>query len=107
MDNEPDGIAKGVFLGMQKGLRISSLDDDDEEEELPQPQQQLEVFAAYEEDDDEEEEQDFVVLGFLEKPKNQWSLLRQMFPSKAGGVPVLINVLFYWKGLETFVFVYS
>lgn len=105
MDEVQDGTEKCVFLGMQKGLRISSLDGDDGEEEEPPPQQQLEVFAAYEED--EEEEEDFVILGFLEKPKNRWSLLRQMFPSKAGGVPVLINISFYPKDLEILFFVYS
>ncbi|XP_042987318.1 programmed cell death protein 2 [Carya illinoinensis] len=89
MDEVQDGTEKCVFLGMQKGLRISSLDGDDGEEEEPPPQQQLEVFAAYEED--EEEEEDFVILGFLEKPKNRWSLLRQMFPSKAGGVPAWLD----------------
>ncbi|XP_057977939.1 uncharacterized protein LOC131164627 [Malania oleifera] len=32
-----------------------------------------------------------VVLGFVEKPENQWSLLRQSFPSKAGGVPAWLD----------------
>jgi len=40
-------------------------------------------------DDDEEEEHEPITLGFVDKPKNKWSLQRQYFPSKAGGVPVL------------------
>lgn len=32
--------------------------------------------------------EDSVILGFLKKPKNPRSLLRHLFPSKAGGVPV-------------------
>ena len=71
-----------------KGLQITSLDDDDEEE--------VEEYDMNEEEDDddeddEEEEEEFVTLGFVEKPKNPWSLLRQLFPSKAGSVPVLFD----------------
>ena len=40
-------------------------------------------------DDEEEEEHEPITLGFVDKPKNKWSLQRQYFPSKAGGVPVL------------------
>ncbi|KAL6575572.1 hypothetical protein OROHE_000949 [Orobanche hederae] len=29
-----------------------------------------------------------MTLGFAEEPKKSWSLLRQYFPSKAGGTPV-------------------
>ncbi|KAK3009280.1 hypothetical protein RJ639_014323 [Escallonia herrerae] len=43
--------------------------------------------------DDAEEEQLPVTLGFAEKPKNRWSLLRQLFPSKAGGVPAWLDPL--------------
>ena len=58
-----------------KGLQITSLDDDEEEVE--------EYNMNEEEDDDDEdddEEEEFVTLGFVEKPKNPWSLLRQLFP---------------------------
>ncbi|KDP33257.1 hypothetical protein JCGZ_13097 [Jatropha curcas] len=66
-----------------KSLHISPLDDDgdiEDEQEMP-----------LEEDDDEEDEQEPVTLGFVEKPKSSWSLLRQLFPSKAGGVPAWLD----------------
>ena len=65
-----------------KGLRITSLDDDDDDEE-----EQDIVIDEDDEDDDDEENED-VFLGFVKKPKNPRSLLRNFFPSKAGGVPV-------------------
>lgn len=63
-------------------IRISSLDDEEHEE-----------FDDEDDDDDyedenEDEEQAPVTLGFVEKPKHQWSLLPHLFPSKAGGTPV-------------------
>lgn len=67
-------------------MRISSLDGDDDEE-----------FAFDndddddDEDEDEDEEQAPVVLGFVEKPKHEWSLLRHLFPSKAGGTPAWLD----------------
>ncbi|XVE90615.1 hypothetical protein DITRI_Ditri20bG0092000 [Diplodiscus trichospermus] len=60
---------KGHTIEKLKGLQITTFDDDD--------------------DDDEEEED--VILGFVEKPKRSWSLLRQHFPSKAGGVPAWLD----------------
>ena len=79
-----------------KGLQITSLDDNDEEEE------EVEDYAMDEEDnndeDEEEEEEKFVTLGFVEKPKNPWSLLHQLFPSKARSVPVLFD---FFIALET------
>lgn len=68
-----------------KGLRISSVDDEEGDQDIAVDE------GDYEDDDDEEEEegeQEPVTLGFLEKPKNEWSLLRQLFPSKVGGPPV-------------------
>ena len=44
-------------------------------------------------DDEEEEEDDPITLGFVDKPKNEWSLRRQYFPSKTGGVPVLFHLI--------------
>ena len=35
-----------------------------------------------------DDEQVPVGLGFLEQPEHEWSLLRHLFPSKAGGTPV-------------------
>lgn len=66
-----------------RGLRITSLDDDDEEV--------VEEIAI--DEDEDEEANDSVVLGFVEKPKNPRSLLRHLFPSKAGGVPVCHKIL--------------
>lgn len=70
----------GDALDNLNGLRITSLDDDDEEE--------VEEIAIDEDEDEDEEANDSVVLGFVKKPKNPSSLLRYLFPSKAGGVPV-------------------
>lgn len=96
MANEQSSAVNGDTMEKQKGLQISVLDDDDDDEE--QNEQQREEYATDEfDDDDEEEEKEFVTLGFVEKPKTRWSLLRQLFPSKAGGVPVLISVSFYRK----------
>lgn len=69
-----------------KGLHISSIDDDNEDVE---DEQEMLI-----EEDDEEDEQEPVTLGFLEKPKNSYSLLRHLFPSKAGGVPVMCSIFF-------------
>ncbi|KAL9347915.1 hypothetical protein Peur_059281 [Populus x canadensis] len=68
---------KGDSTEKLKGIQIRSLDDDDEVEE--------------EEDDISEEENPYVTLGFLEKPKDRWCLLRQVFPSKAGGAPAWLD----------------
>lgn len=75
--------AKGDSTEKLKGVQISSLDEEDEVEEVVEEEEE-------EGDDSEEEEEEPVTLGFLEKTKNSWSLSRQVFPSKAGGVPVLI-----------------
>uniref|UniRef100_A0A5B6ZFT3 Putative programmed cell death protein 2 isoform X3 n=1 Tax=Davidia involucrata TaxID=16924 RepID=A0A5B6ZFT3_DAVIN len=82
-------MSKEVASGMSgdfRTLRISSLDEEEENE--------VKVDDDCDEDDDEDnddEEQVPVTLGFLEKPKNWWSLLRQLFPSKAGGVPAWLD----------------
>lgn len=72
---------------MFKGLRVTSIDDeigdDDDAENMVDDDDEVD-------DDEEDEEQEPVTIGFLEKPKNAWSLLRQLFPSKAGGVPVCL-----------------
>ncbi|KAK6243927.1 hypothetical protein QUC31_010336 [Theobroma cacao] len=65
-----------------KGLRITPLDDDDDDDDE-------EIAVDDDEDDDEEEEA--VILGFVEKPQHSWSVLRQQFPSKAGGVPAWLD----------------
>uniref|UniRef100_A0A2C9VUD4 Programmed cell death protein 2 C-terminal domain-containing protein n=1 Tax=Manihot esculenta TaxID=3983 RepID=A0A2C9VUD4_MANES len=82
----------GDSMEKLKGVRIAPLDDDDddfegqENEEVQEP-----TFEEEEEDDDDEEEEEPVTLGFVEKPKHSWSLLRQLFPSKAGGVPAWLD----------------
>ncbi|GKU86904.1 hypothetical protein SLEP1_g1375 [Rubroshorea leprosula] len=74
-----------------KGLQITPLEDEEEEEE-----QKAQEIAVDEDDDndydeDEEDEEEPVILGFVEKPDHSWSLLRQQFPSKAGGVPAWLD----------------
>lgn len=86
-------IANGDSMEKLKGLQITSLDDDDNEEDQ-------EEIVADEYEDEDEEEREPVTLGFLEKPKNRWSLLRHLFPSKAGGPPVTtlpLELLFIYK----------
>ncbi|XP_022961335.1 programmed cell death protein 2 [Cucurbita moschata] len=83
-----DEIGNGAVESMEKlnSLRITSLDDEDinDDEEL--------LDDSDTDDDDEDEESDeSVVLGFVEKPENSWSLLPQLFPSKAGGVPAWLD----------------
>ena len=71
-------------------LRITSLDDDDDETEVPHqppPAGPSAAAADYEDADDEDEEVE-VTLGVLSKPKHPGLLLRHLFPSKAGGIPV-------------------
>lgn len=75
-----------------RGLRITSLDEDDDETVVPhQPSPAPGAAAADYEDDDEdedEEEEAEVTIGVLKKPKHPGLLLRHLFPSKAGGIPV-------------------
>ena len=93
--------AKGDSTEKLKGVQISSLDEDDEVEEV------VEEEEEEGDDSEEEEEEEPVTLGFLEKTKNCWSLLRQVFPSKAGGVPVLIFQLFKTPFLSLILFYLS
>jgi pre-rRNA-processing protein TSR4 len=46
-------------------------------------------------DDSDDEELEPITFGFLEKPKNSFTLSRQFFPSKAGGLPVHYILLLY------------
>ncbi|KAK7306429.1 hypothetical protein VNO77_44368 [Canavalia gladiata] len=43
--------------------------------------------------DEDDEELQPATLGFVDEPKNQWSLHRQYFPSKAGGFPAWLDPL--------------
>ncbi|XP_024963992.1 programmed cell death protein 2 [Cynara cardunculus var. scolymus] len=86
MSRELSRILNDDSLDKFTTMRISSLDGDEDEE-----------FAFDNDDDDDEEEEDEdeeqapVVLGFVEKPKHEWSLLRHLFPSKAGGTPAWLD----------------
>ncbi|KAM7477725.1 hypothetical protein LguiA_025938 [Lonicera macranthoides] len=71
-----------------KKLRISSLDGDDEDETLVDNNDNGDYMYDDKDDDDDEDQ---VRIGFAEKPKAQWSLLRHVFPSKAGGVPAWLD----------------
>lgn len=73
----------GAVESMDKlsSLRITSLDDDDDIHDDEELQDDYDT-------DEDEEMNESVVLGFVTNPKNSWSLLPQLFPSKAGGVPV-------------------
>ncbi|XP_039136827.1 programmed cell death protein 2 [Dioscorea cayenensis subsp. rotundata] len=72
-------------LEVINSLRITPLDDDDE------GQDEVEEIEIDEDDEEEEEDEEGVTLGFVEKPKNPRSLLRHLFPSKAGGVPAWLD----------------
>ncbi|XP_022157365.1 programmed cell death protein 2 [Momordica charantia] len=83
-----DEIGNGAVESMEKlnGLRITSLDDEDIDDT-----EELQDDFDTDDDDEDEETEESVVLGFVEKPKNSWSLLPQLFPSKAGGVPAWLD----------------
>ncbi|MQM03118.1 hypothetical protein Taro_035899 [Colocasia esculenta] len=72
-------IAPASAEGAEEVLEAKETEEGDEEEE-----------EMEEEDEEEDEGEDdlLVTLGFAEKPKSPKSLLRYLFPSKAGGVPV-------------------
>ncbi|XP_057725302.1 uncharacterized protein LOC130940990 [Arachis stenosperma] len=81
-----DVDAIGEHAEKLKAVRIDNDNDDDNavDEDI--------VLDEFEDDDDDdEEEEEAVTLGFVEKPKNEWSLGRQFFPSKAGGVPAWLD----------------
>ncbi|GFZ13759.1 zinc finger (MYND type) family protein [Actinidia rufa] len=77
----------GDSLEKLRALQITSLEDEEDDE----AQVNGGGDVMDDDDDDEDEEEVPVTLGFVEKPKNRWSLLRQLFPSKAGGVPAWLN----------------
>lgn len=69
-----DTDAIGDPINKLKAMRMDDDEYEDEEDDL---------------DDYDDEDLEPVTLGFVDKPKHHWSLSRQYFPSKAGGVPVL------------------
>lgn len=70
-------------------LQITPLDEEDQEEAQIDDSRDVDSY----DDDEEEEEEDKepVGLGVLEKPEDSWSLLRELFPSKAGGTPAWLD----------------
>lgn len=72
-----------AFRDVVDKLKTNQLEDDDDYED--------EVDEVDDFNDCDDEEPDPVLLGFVDKPKNHWSLRRQYFPSKAGGVPAWLD----------------
>lgn len=58
------------------------------------PPQELAIRDTESDEDDEEDgekEEDRMILGFVQKPENPYSLARHFFPSKAGGTPAWLD----------------
>ncbi|KAK3432593.1 hypothetical protein EUGRSUZ_D00103 [Eucalyptus grandis] len=82
---------KDDSVEMLKNIHISSHDDDRDDDADPEEVEDLMNDDDDDDDEDDDEVQKPVTLGFVEKPKNEWSLLRQLFPSKAGGAPAWLD----------------
>lgn len=92
--NDLAGASSSVE-NFRRTLRITSLDDDEDESPVENNTNQITQLSEDDEEDDDDEM--LVTLGFVEKPKNDWSLLPHLFPSKAGGFPVIyINYFNYF-----------
>lgn len=90
MSNEiGGGTNEDSSLEELRTLQITPIDVEEDDESQINGDGDGDIFD--DEDEDEDEEQVPVTLGFVEKPKNRWSLLRQLFPSKAGGVPAWLD----------------
>ncbi|KAL9324887.1 hypothetical protein ACSQ67_005532 [Phaseolus vulgaris] len=74
-----DTDVTGDLVDKLKPMQNDNVEDQDEYDDV--------------DDDDDEEEHEPITLGFIDKPKNKWSLQRQYFPSKAGGVPAWLDPL--------------
>ncbi|KAL6978349.1 hypothetical protein U1Q18_020018 [Sarracenia purpurea var. burkii] len=81
------GGTRGDTLKKFRALQITSLEEEDDEGNGEGCGDMLDD----EDVDAEDEDLVPVMLGFVEKPKNHWSLSRQLFPSKAGGVPAWLD----------------
>lgn len=79
---------KGDAMEELRNFHISSLEDEGDE-------QDEEVDGVDSDDDDDDDEHESVTLGFVEKPKNPKFLLRHFFPSKAGGIPVCLELKYF------------
>lgn len=82
MSEDLNGGTSGDEYEKLRSLHLSSLDDE-EDEVLIDDNVHDDLY-----DDEDDEDKVPVTLGFVEKKRNSWSLLRQLFPSKAGGTPV-------------------
>ncbi|XAR61374.1 hypothetical protein NMG60_11035058 [Bertholletia excelsa] len=94
MADDMDGRTGGDSLAKLGGLRITSLEEQEDEEFEVNGDGNGLVDDDDDDDfymDEDDDEQVPVTLGFVEKPKHQWSLLRQLFPSKAGGFPAWLD----------------
>ncbi|KAF5189995.1 Programmed cell death protein [Thalictrum thalictroides] len=74
---------EAISINNLNSLHISSIEDDDDDEE--------EAVEIDEDGEEEEDDEEPVILGFVKKPKYPNSLLRHLFPSKAGGVPAWLD----------------
>ncbi|KAK4339020.1 hypothetical protein RND71_040482 [Anisodus tanguticus] len=75
-----------IYVERSRGsskVKITLLDEEDQEEAQIDDNGDINSY-----DDDEDEDKEPVGLGVLEKPENSWSLLWELFPSKAGGTPL-------------------
>lgn len=92
MSKESGSDMNGDSLEKLRTLKITSLDNEEEDGADECPVNINDSGDIYEEDeDDEDDDEEPVTLGFVEKPKNQWSLLPHLFPSKAGGFPAWLD----------------
>lgn len=74
-----------------KALHISNFEEEENEEEQNFVNNMTEDIDMDDEEDEDDDDAEPVTLGFVEKPKNRWSLLRHLFPSKAGGIPAWLD----------------
>lgn len=75
----------------KRTLQITPLDEEDQEEVQIDDSGDVDSYDDDDETEEEDEDKEPVGLGVLEKPENSWSLLRELFPSKAGGTPVWLE----------------
>ncbi|KAL5130263.1 Programmed cell death protein 2 [Glycine soja] len=75
-----DTDAIGDLVDKLKAIQNDNVEDQDQDDD-------------FDNNDDDDEEHEPITLGFVDKPKNNWSLRRQYFPSKAGGVPAWLDPL--------------